>query len=645
MKLNISYKPLLAVALLAAAVPCSAERWIDHIGSAVDDRGQTIQYISISTEGQQLAELVLESVSELTLYLLDQTDLLPQVTDTSAEQIVSAVAPEGDDVAYRVRYRYTGDEQASYSPLSNGVYQIHYWTDVMGVQRASTSSFYAPGAYADRAPDGQQLRIGDQLYAKGLCIPNGSNFKNTRRENLRGYVRFKADGGFQYGSAGYNSGTATLQIASGSKRIYDSGLSATLRKLDIAIGQGEEADPEQQLSFWNGRQGKTEVLGAARLYAEPAQRPDRQIIEWQQDSKLILHRPAAVQLTATATSGQPVGYRVVEGRQYASVDGDRLNIFQLPDDRCDITVEAYQPGSHTYSAAQPQRQTFDLIHSLLVKPGERVVLDRDESLDEIIIKGNSQAVGQVVVDGAIIKARRITFKYTFVPGQWNHLVFPSDIDLDQASDLGALGYTLNNQDPQGGGYFVQRFDTRTAAENPEPAAWRQLDEPRLKGRTGYVIMLTEGLGTEPVEVTFSFDNEQLSLDGGSTPLLLSLDLSRMQPYTTQDIYVRARDVAGNTLKVAIDYRPTNPEALPVNHAVALEQMRVTVTPDGSRMRLTLPTQEAARVALFDSADRLVKAVSYIAPNAIDISDLQPGTYTLMVRYGNATVSRELGIRN
>lgn len=267
----------------------------------------------------------------------------------------------------------------------------------------------------------------------------------------------------------------------------------------------------------------------------------------------------------------------------------------------------------------------------------------------------ASVLGGVAATVAVVNARQAQ------TGQHRHAPTPREtfdrlpesafgtiIDLEQTSDLNALGYTLNNQDQQGGGYFVKRFDTRTAAENPEPAAWRQLDEPPLKGRTGYVMMLTEGLGTEPVEVTFSFDNEQLSLDGGSKPLLLSLDLSRMQPYTTQDIYVRARDVAGNTLKVTIDYRPANPEALPVNHAVALEQMRVTLTPDGKRMRLTLPTQEAARVALFDSTDRLVKAVNYIAPNAIDISELKPGSYTLMVRYGNATVSREflqLGIRN
>lgn len=650
MNFNFIYRAAVAAALMAAPLTAAADGsivngipWIEHIGSASDQPNRRLQYVSVNPAGRALVELVLETVNELSSEVIEQADLLPQLVDPSAdsETVACIPTPWGDDLAYRIRYRYEGDEAAAYTPLSNGINEIHYWTDVMGIQRGSGNSAYSGGAYADRAPNGQQLRIADQTYAKGLCIPNSSSCVNTRSQNLRGYVRFKADCGLQYGSAGYETGSTPFSIAN-PKTLYTITVNKSIQRLNYTIGASgcnlNEANP---LSFWNGKAGMTVVLGAARFYTAPKQRPNDQSISWTDHVDVMHNRPFVQELTATASSGLPVSYRVIEGNEYARViDGNKLDVFRIPDVRDRIVVEAWQPGAHLYNAAPSTTCTFEMVHGLEVRPGQRAVLDRDETLQEICIYGDRSATGQVVVNGAMIDARKIVLKYTFIPGEWNHLTFPSDINLDQASDLSAKGYELNNPSPHSGGYFVQEFDTQLSAESPESSPWRLLDSPELKGRKGYVMKLSEGLGKEPVEVTFTFDNSQLNLKSEGQPMMVSFDLSQMRPFTSQDIYIKALGVSSNTLKVKLDFQPEHPEALPVNYEVALEQMRVTLTPDGNGLRLTLPNQEPARVAIFDRrGKRLLKAVSYVSPYLLDISDLKPGTYSMAVQYGDHTATR------
>ena len=126
------------------------------------------------------------------------------------------------------------------------------------------------------------------------------------------------------------------------------------------------------------------------------------------------------------------------------------------------------------------------------------------------------------------------------------------------------------------------------------------------------------------------------------PLHLSLDLWNVEPDTRQTVYIKPANVKGNTLKVNVDFRPDDPSVLPVNHAKALEQMRITFTPNRKGLRLTLPDQTPAKVAFYDRKGRkLIKAVRYISPMMIDMSDMKPGTYQMAVSYGPATTVRTL----
>lgn len=93
----------------------------------------------------------------------------------------------------------------------------------------------------------------------------------------------------------------------------------------------------------------------------------------------------------------------------------------------------------------------------------------------------------------------------------------------------------------------------------------------------------------------------------------------------------------------VRFSPKDITELPVNYANALEEARVTFNPNNSGIRLTLPTQDPAKVVIFDSKERVVKAVKYIAPYLIDVTDMKPGKYQLYIQYGNATATKPFEI--
>lgn len=121
-----------------------------------------------------------------------------------------------------------------------------------------------------------------------------------------------------------------------------------------------------------------------------------------------------------------------------------------------------------------------------------------------------------------------------------------------------------------------------------------------------------------------------------------MDLSKCEPETRHTVYVRPTNVKGNTLRVDMRYVPPTKEELPINHAKALETMRVTRADNGASIRLTLPDSSPAKVVIYDRKGRkMLKAVNYVAPMKIDLSDLKHGKYRMVVLYGPAGTEREL----
>lgn len=215
------------------------------------------------------------------------------------------------------------------------------------------------------------------------------------------------------------------------------------------------------------------------------------------------------------------------------------------------------------------------------------------------------------------------------------------MNLDEVSDLNEKGYYLNNTREGNGAYFISAFNTRNRALADDGSEWETLTEPDVKGLMGYIMCVDGALGDDPVEITFTMDNLELDLRSTMRPVHLTLDMTYTDPGTEQAVYVKPANVKGNTLKVNVKFRPADTSNLPVNHARALRDMRVTYTPHHSGIRLTLPDQTPARVGIFDAkGEKLLKAVNYVSPMMIDLSDLPKGKYTLAVIYGPASAVRE-----
>ena len=143
-------------------------------------------------------------------------------------------------------------------------------------------------------------------------------------------------------------------------------------------------------------------------------------------------------------------------------------------------------------------------------------------------------------------------------------------------------------------------------------------------------------GDAPVEVVFTFENTTLGLDAaGNGSMNVELNLMQMEPGTELPVYVSPDGIEGAPLRVMVRFEPADLSVLPVNYARALDEARVTFNPNRSGIRLTLPTQDEARVVIFDRKQRIVKAVKYKSPHLIDIHDLVPGEYSLYIQYGNA----------
>lgn len=146
---------------------------------------------------------------------------------------------------------------------------------------------------------------------------------------------------------------------------------------------------------------------------------------------------------------------------------------------------------------------------------------------------------------------------------------------------------------------------------------------------------------KPVEVTFVFENTTLGFDtSNSGSLNVELNMMQLEPGSEIPVYVMPDDgLKGSPLKVMVKFSPKDISSLPVNYVKALDDARVTFNPNRSGIRLTLPTQDQAKVVIFDSKEHVVKAVKYVAPYLIDVTDLKPGKYQLYIQYGNATATK------
>ena len=372
----------------------------------------------------------------------------------------------------------------------------------------------------------------------------------------------------------------------------------------------------------------------------------KQTTDWPSTQILATDKPFTHTLDATFTSGGKVYYYIVSGSEYADIEnGNILNLHTLPQEKSAyIEVAAVQPGGDVYMSSDIVKCRFYVRNNKTVERDGKLVLNDGDEIDQLTVYADPESRGQVVVDNGFATVKKLILKYTFKPGEWNFISFPANVSLSKISDLNSLGYSLNDSKKA---FYICEYSTRSRAEQPGKTAWVKMQTDNVVKNKGYIMGVARSADNpdnKPVEVTFVFENTTLGMDASNNGSLnVELNMMQVEPGTEIPVYVRPDGVKGAPLRVMVRFSPKDITELPVNYANALEEARVTFNPNNSGIRLTLPTQDPAKVVIFDSKERVVKAVKYIAPYLIDVTDMKPGKYQLYIQYGNATATKPFEI--
>lgn len=412
-----------------------------------------------------------------------------------------------------------------------------------------------------------------------------------------------------------------------------------LRKYDVAIdGQTDIVIKGDMIDDIN-QDHMNFPLG--RLYLKKDVRKEQEAT-WPATEILAYGKPFKHTLDAGFTSGGTGLYYITSGSKYATIEGNVLNVHTIPtDDSAYIEVAAVQPGTDEYLTSPLSTCRFYVVNDKTVPADGKLMLNNGDEVDELTVYANPSSRGQVVVNNGFASVNKLILKYTFNPGEWNFISFPANASLSQISNLNSLGYTLNGSQKA---FYLCEYNTRSRAEQPSKTAWTKLASDNVIKNKGYIMGVSRSADNpdnKPVEVTFVFENTKLGFDtSNSGSLNVELNMMQLEPGSEIPVYVMPDDgLKGSPLKVMVKFSPKDISSLPVNYVKALDDARVTFNPNRSGIRLTLPTQDQAKVVIFDSKEHVVKAVKYVAPYLIDVTDLKPGKYQLYIQYGNATATK------
>lgn len=395
--------------------------------------------------------------------------------------------------------------------------------------------------------------------------------------------------------------------------------------------------------FDKDNDGDIMVFALPRVYLKESG-GQAQTIDWMTEMNLDENRPFKYTLTAKASSGLPIQYRLVHGTEYASLNGSVLDVTKIPLDDY-IEVEAFQPGNEQFKPSDIYRCRFTVSGKKVVDSKEVYVLHENEEISEIIVKGDKESVGQLSVENGSASVGKLVLQYTFLPGEWNFISFPSNADLSKITNLEELGYAYNTGNKA---FYVLEYNTKKRAESPDKTAWTRLSKPAVLANKGYIMGVSrsdDNPNNDPVTVTFTFDNVTLDLNKEQNGMLgVNMNFYEVEPGSEVPVYIKPADgVKGNILKFDVKFEPKTRNDLAMNYQYELEQSRITFNPNRSGIRITLPTSETAKVLIFDKKERLVKAVRYESPFLIDIQDLKKGEYQVLIQYGNAQEYKKLVI--
>ena len=600
---------------------------------AVAHRG----YLLVDTKGA--------GMTSLTVKAFDNHDTLNEVAAISLSgkmkqgvvgpQIVPFEIAGGKEARVLVlNYQYEGQPEVTTSYWEDGEY-FDYMSDLPFTSQVGWGVIRVNEAYRDNSAAPSPLRIGNEPteYRKGFGM-HAAGYVESQAD-LSKYDRFAMHIGGQPISNPTRAANIIFGLQNGATALVEDTKVPWTTRLDwdTPVNNGENIRLRINVKTAdNNNTNNVVAIASPRLYYYPVTKP-AQTLEWEPEKVIRINAPASYTLDATATSGLTPDYRVISGADYASISGNILSVSTLPaDGSVDIVVEAYQPGDGVWGVAPPVTQTYHLIRGLDVAKDETVAIKSSQSLDEVVIHADRESSGQLRVDNGVLNVKKLILKYTFVPGEWTYIAFPSSADITRISDFADRGFSFNNE--FGPAYYVQTLSQGVSPS--DPAVWVSLETPVVEGMKGYAMGIANTGNEDPVEITFTLDNVGLDLSGHERPVGATLDLSGLSSGATQTVSITPENVDGATLEVQVSYKPSDLSAQPLDYRRALDEARCTFSEGKRGMRITLPDFSPARVAIFDgSGKKMVKAVRYVSPQLIDISSLKKGIYNVVVEYGNA----------
>lgn len=594
-------------------------------------------YLLVDTKGRGLDRLTADVFSDpRKLSPVTTIDLLGDFDVSKGAQVIEIPLNDFADQVLRVSYSYAGDDAVGTLPYRHKGGSYDYASDKTFTSKMGYGTF--PGANKTyNGMNNNVLAIGSaaNTYAKGFNI-HADGYIEIPAATLAPYDRLAADVGGQYPPRS-NTEKLAFELLNGTNQLAktDDVVKPTLIQWDYPINNQQKVQIMGHTGS-DGNGGDYVCFGAVRLYYTKAVKTP-QTISWNSEHKVINNTATTIKLDADAESGFPIFYYMLKGAEYATLNGNVLSINKMPRGGAEIVIEAVQPGNDTWGMAPAATCTFRLVRGLEVQKNEFVELKNNDVFDELVVYADKSSSGQVAVNNALVDVKTLIVKYTFNPGEWVHISFPADLDLDKISNFADLGYGYNAYAMPS--YYIKEYDTEGHAANPDADAWRMLERPVVKGNKGYIMSIDNTPDGEPVEVTFTISNSNVDLGSIMRSLGLTLDLTDMTPETTQKITVSSADpdIASNNLTIDVKFSPADRSSLPLNHRYALDNMRFVFVNGHKAIRLTLPDPTPARVVFFDKdGKKVLKAVKYIAPNVIDLSDFKSGTYNMVVAYGPAT---------
>lgn len=603
---------------------------------------QNVQVVSFSLRDGK------STVSSDNIPLSDGYYLLP-IPETLDRNFTVPLLDTTDRYAYRAKFTTTAGAQYISELIEDNGVERFKWIGQDVKWNASTSGYGS--AVFDQGIDGELPFPVDGIsfYKSFSTHAKGSFTFNFAADNQ--YSRFftyygiqdnKTDGDvrFSFSVNGEVKEMQTMYAKSNSVKPADG---IYLRKFDAAIDgktdiviSGEVIDnyTQDHMNFPLGR-----------IYLKRDERKEQKAA-WPETDILAYDKPFTHTLDAGFTSGATGLYYITSGSEYATIDGNVLNVHTIPENEAAyIEIAAVQPGTDEYLTSPLTKCRFYVRNNKTVARDGKLVLNDGDEIDQLTVYADPESRGQVVVDNGFATVKKLILKYTFKPGEWNFISFPANVSLSKISNLNSLGYSLNDSKKA---FYICEYSTRLRAEQPDKTAWMKMQTDNVVKNKGYIMGVARSADNpenKPVEVTFVFENTTLGMDASNNGSLnVELNMMQVKPGTDISVYVMPDgELKGVPLLVKVKFSPKDITELPVNYANALDEARVTFNPNNSGIRLTLPTQEPAKVVIFDSKERVVKAVKYVAPYLIDVTDMKPGKYQLYIQYGNATATKPFEI--